>query len=220
MRFGQSVFSSASSSPPPSTALSSGFWRCLFGGRLPLKLYCLHWFIAVFTDKPTPRNTFPSLNLRHCSPQAQAFCSSAHLPGLSLRLPSPAPLRRECSECSLVVVSRGLSAAKGDKLKHGKMRNILCDERIFYSSGPEDMEDELFSAVNRLSFMKLYESDLYIPPMDEEKTARGILVYFLQSCISHAYTQEHRQTQSISRHTLTQQNVYTWCIWEGKNSAF
>lgn len=139
MRFGQSVFSSASSSPPPSTALSSGFWRCLFGGRLPLKLYCLRWFIAVFTDKPTPRNTFPSLNLRHCSPQAQAFCSSAHLPGLSLRLPSPAPLRRECSECSLVVVSRGLSAAKGINLNTEKwetysvMRGsfILLDPRTW-----------------------------------------------------------------------------------------
>lgn len=86
---------------------------------------------------------------------------------------------------------------------------MLRHERILYSSGPEDVEDELFSAVNRLSFMKLYESDLYIPLMEKEKTARGILVYFSQSCISHAYTQEHRQTQSISRHTLTQQNVYT-----------
>ena len=56
-----------------------------------------------------------------------------------LRLPSPAPLRRECSECSLVVVSRGLSATKGINLNMEKLETcsvmrgsfILLDPRTW-----------------------------------------------------------------------------------------
>lgn len=70
-------------------------------------------------------------------------------------------MRRECSECSLVVVSRGLVAMKGINKNTEKLETYSDMRESCFSCGPKEIKGELFSAVNQLSFLKCRKSDLY-----------------------------------------------------------